>query len=78
MAFWVKSPCGMVGRSQGFREVFCLSIFRTEDGQHNSLKQWLLPNNPDSDLTQKNIIRIITTMKILNHTLFSTDLAFNE
>jgi hypothetical protein len=34
MFFWVKSPCGLVGRSQCFREVCCLHFqgFTLEDG----------------------------------------------
>jgi hypothetical protein len=34
--------------------------------QHASLKRWLLPTHPHGDLTQKNIIRIVIAVKILN------------
>jgi hypothetical protein len=59
MFFWVKSPCGLVGRRRF--EQPALSIVRAhfslEDGDDMLL--WLLPTNPHSELTQKNIIRIL-------------------
>jgi hypothetical protein len=63
--FWVKSPCGLVGRNQHFEEVCCLHL----QGQ-----RWLLPTNPYGDLTEKNIIRIFTAVKILQLTNRITDI----
>jgi hypothetical protein len=39
--------------------------------QHASSKHWLLPTNPHGSLAQKNVIRIVTTVKILNLTFLS-------
>jgi hypothetical protein len=79
MFFWVKSPCGLVDRCQGFGEACCFHLLQPEGTwrwrYHASLKLWLLPTSPHGNLTQKNIIRIVTAMKILNHTVtcFASD-----
>jgi hypothetical protein len=40
--------------------------------QHASPKRRLLPTNPHGDLTQKNVIRIVTAVKVLKeHYIFT-------
>lgn len=58
MIFWLKLPCGLIGRL----------ISSQHSGKHASLKCWLLPTSPYGELTRKNIIRMITFMKVLNLT----------
>jgi hypothetical protein len=62
MFFWVKLPCGLIGTSRRFEEACCINH------QHASLTRWLLPNNPDGSLNQKNFIRNVTAVKNLNLT----------
>jgi hypothetical protein len=64
MIFWVKSPCGLVGRIHSFGEACCLHLQGWSD-------HIILPTSPLRDLTWKNIIRISTVLKILNLTVFN-------
>jgi hypothetical protein len=47
MFFWVKSACGLVGRSQRFGEARCVHL------QGWYWRRWLLVTSPHGDLTRK-------------------------
>jgi hypothetical protein len=64
--FWVKSPCGLFGRNQRSGEASCLLLQPWRWRQHGSPKRCFLRTSPDGDLCQKNTIRIVTAVKILN------------
>jgi hypothetical protein len=59
---------GWYHRSQSFGESCCLQL---QSWSCASPKFWLVPTDPHGDLTQNNIIRMVTAMKILSLTRFT-------